>query len=119
MTYVELQVHVVLSNCFPLALRLFKCFGCQNAYNHVKTSGSIGSHTTNIFWSFQMDKLIGYGVELLTHFCLQGLYYLKNIYPKLKLKYEFNFLLYISIIYISKKHIIEHLLHKFVIIDRL
>jgi hypothetical protein len=86
MTYVELQVHVVLSNCFSLALRLFKCVGCQNAYNHAKTSGSIGSHTTKIFWSFQMDKLIGYGVELLTHFCLQGLYYLKKKLPKIEVK---------------------------------
>jgi hypothetical protein len=39
MTYVELQVHVVLSNCFSLALRLFKCIGCQNAYTQVKNIG--------------------------------------------------------------------------------
>jgi hypothetical protein len=36
MTYIELQVHVVLSNCFPLVLRLFKCIGRKNAYTHVK-----------------------------------------------------------------------------------
>jgi hypothetical protein len=61
-----------------------------------------------------MDKLIEYGVELLTHSCLQGLYYFKNyIYTKLKLKYEFNFLLYIYI------RITEHLLYKFIIIDHL
>jgi hypothetical protein len=39
MTYVELQVHVVLSMCFPLTLRLFKCIGCKNEYTHVKNIG--------------------------------------------------------------------------------
>jgi hypothetical protein len=73
MTYVELQVHVVLPNCFPLALRPFKCIGCQNAYTHVKNIGSTSSHTSKFFWSFPRDKLIGYGVELFIHSCLQGL----------------------------------------------
>jgi hypothetical protein len=39
MTYIEFQVHVVLSNCFWFTLRLFKCIGCQNAYTHVKNIG--------------------------------------------------------------------------------
>jgi hypothetical protein len=64
-----------------------------------------------------MDKLIGYGVELFTHSCCQGLYYfIIYIYTKLKLKYEIE---YIYIYYQYKKHITEHLLHKFVIFDRL
>jgi hypothetical protein len=51
-----------------------------------------------------MDKLIGYGGELFTHSCLQGLYYfIIYIYTRLKLKYEFNFLLYKSNIYIYNK----------------
>jgi hypothetical protein len=39
MTYVELEVHVVLHICFSLTLRLFKCIGCQNAYRHFKNIG--------------------------------------------------------------------------------
>jgi hypothetical protein len=77
MTYVELQVHVVHSNCFSLALRLFKCIGCKNVYTHVKNNGSISSHTSKLFWSFLTDKLIRYGIELFHHSCLQGLY---NLY---------------------------------------
>jgi hypothetical protein len=100
MAYVELQVHVVLSNCcWPLDFS--NALGAKICTTMLKTPGSIGSHTSKIFWSFRTDKLIGYGVELLTHSYLQGLYYFKNyIYTKLKLKYEINFLLYISIIYI-------------------
>jgi hypothetical protein len=96
MTYVELQVHVVLSNYFPLALDFSSALGAKICTTMLKTSRSIGSHTSKIFWSFRTDKLIGYVVELLTHSCLQGLYYFKNyIYTKLNLNYEFNFLLYI------------------------
>jgi hypothetical protein len=66
----------------------------------LKTSGSIGSHTSKFFWSFAMNKLIGYGVEIFTHSYLQGLYYIIYIYTTLKLKYAFIFLLYRSNTYI-------------------
>jgi hypothetical protein len=108
MTYVELHDHIVLSNCFLLALRLFKCFGCQIRATMLKTSGSISSHTSKIFWSFRMDKLIRYSVELLTHSCFQGLCYFKNyIYTKLKLKYEYIFY-YIYRLYIYQKKICHY-----------
>jgi hypothetical protein len=81
MTYVKLQVHVIFSNCFSLNLRLFECIRSQNAYPMLKTSGSIGSHTSKFL-------------------PLRFKFYIIYIYTLLKLKYEFNFLLYRSNIYI-------------------
>jgi hypothetical protein len=53
MTYVELEVHVVLPNCFPLTLRPFKCIGCQNGYRHVKNIGVHQFTHIHFFEDFQ------------------------------------------------------------------